>query len=44
MRGIDVGRFIDVTLANKVEEMLVNEDKPSSRIMKDDVILELFGV
>ena len=44
LRGINVDRFIDVTLANKVEEMLANEGKPSSRIMKDEDIWELFGV
>lgn len=44
LRGIDVGRFIDVTLANKVEEMLANEGKPSDRIMEDADIQELFGV
>ena len=44
LRGIDVGRFIDVTLANKVEEMLANEGKPSDRIMDDADIGELFGV
>lgn len=45
LRGIDVGRFIDVTLANKVEAMLVNAEKPSSRIMDEAAgIHELFGV
>lgn len=44
LRGIDVGRFIDVTLANKVEEMLANEGKPSDRIMEDADIGALFGV
>lgn len=44
LRGIDVGRFIDVTLANKVEEMLANEGKPSDRIMEDADLRELFGV
>lgn len=44
LRGIDVDRFIDVTLANKVEEMLANEGKASSRIIEDEKILELFGV
>ncbi len=44
LRGIDVGRFIDVTLANKVEAMLANEDKPSSRIMDDVDTAAIFGV
>lgn len=44
LRGIDVGRFIDVTLANRVEAMLANEGKPSSRIMPEDDLTELFGV
>ncbi|MDE7476906.1 MAG: SWIM zinc finger family protein, partial [Lachnospiraceae bacterium] len=43
LRGIDVEHFIDVTLANKVEAMLANIDKPSSRIIEGDVS-ELFGV
>lgn len=44
LRGIDVGRFIDVTLANRVEAMLANEGKPSDRIIEGDEIMGLFGV
>ena len=44
LRGIDIGHFIDVTLANKVEAMLANEGKPSDRIIADEDIRELFGV
>lgn len=45
LRGIDVNRFIDVTLANKVEKMLENASKPKSeRIMDGDRLTELFGV
>lgn len=44
LRGIDVGRFIDVTLASKVEEMLANQGKPSDRIMDEADIKGLFGV
>lgn len=44
LRGIDVGHFIDVTLANKVEAMLANEGKASDRIIEDKGIMELFGV
>lgn len=43
LRGIDVERFIDVTLANKVEAMLANVENVSSRMM-DDSAAELFGV
>lgn len=43
LRGIDVGHFIDVTLANKVEAMLANAGNVSSRMM-DDSAAELFGV
>ncbi len=41
--GVDVGHFIDVTLANKVEAMLANAGNVSSRMM-DDSAAELFGV
>lgn len=44
LRGIDVGRFIDVTIANRVETMLANEGKHSSRIIEDEDISDLFGV
>ncbi len=44
LRGINVGRFIDVTLANKVEAMLANVDKPSSRIIEGADLRTLFGV
>ena len=44
LRGIDIGHFIDVTLASKVESMLANEGKPSSRIMEDGDLTRLFGV
>lgn len=44
LRGIDVGRFVDVTLANHVESMLENADAPSERIICDDHWEELFGV
>lgn len=43
LRGIDVGHFIDVTLANKVEAMLANAENVSSRMM-DDSAVGLFGV
>lgn len=44
LRGIDIGRFIDVTLANKVEAMLANEGRPSDRILAEEDVRELFGV
>ncbi len=44
LRGIDVGHFIDVTLATKVEAMLANEGTASDRIIEDKRIWELFGV
>lgn len=44
LRGIDVGRFIDVTLANRVESMLVNVDASSERIITDGDLEKLFGV
>lgn len=44
LRGIDVERFIGVALANKVDSMLANADKPSRRILEDERISDLFGV
>ena len=44
LRGIDVGRFIDVTIAGKVEAMLANEGKGSDRIIGDEDARGLFGV
>ncbi len=44
LRGIEIGRFIDVTIANRVEAMLVNEGRASSRIIEDEDIGALFGV
>ena len=44
LRGIDVNRFIDVTLANKVEAMLANSAKVTDRVMGDEEITGLFGV
>ena len=44
LRGIDVDKFIDVTLANKVEAMLANVDKKSDRMMDDADVTGLFGV
>lgn len=44
LRGIDAGRFIDVTLANRVEQMLANADCKSPRIISDADVGALFGV
>ena len=44
LRGIDVERFVEVTLENSVESMLANMDVKSDRIICDDNWEELFGV
>ena len=44
LRGIDPDRFISVTLENKVESMLSNAEKPSSRIIEEADLTALFGV
>ena len=44
LRGIEMERFIDVTIANRIEAMLANANKPSSRIMDDADMTALFGI
>lgn len=44
LRGIDMGRFLDVTLGNRVESMLQNAQKPSERILEGEDLTALFGV
>ena len=44
LRGIDVERFIDVTLENKVEAMLENASRPSRRIITDEDAWRIFGL
>lgn len=44
LRGIDVGRFIDITLENRVENMLKNADRPSGRIIQSEDWEHIFGV
>lgn len=44
LRGIDPDQFVKVTIQNRVETMLENEDKPSDRIMDDADLGSLFGV
>lgn len=44
LRGIDVERFIDVTLQDRVDEMLSMVDNRTSRMMDDDIDLSaIFG-
>ena len=44
LRGIEVGRFVDVAIANRVELMLKNVGMKSARIIRDEETLELFGI
>ena len=44
LRGIETTRFVDVVIANRVESMLANVDRPSPRIIRDASLDELFGV
>ena len=44
LRGIDVDRFIDVALENKVESMLRNAEQLSERILRETDLTGLFGV
>ncbi len=44
LRGIDVGRFIDVTIENRVEQMLSHADAKSDRIMSDADLKSIFGI
>ena len=44
LRGIDTGRFVDVVIANRIETMLSNVNKPSDRILRETDITDLFGV
>ena len=44
LRGIDVSRFVDVALENKVEKMLQNADRKSDRILETVDYTSLFGV
>ena len=44
LRGIDVERFIDVTLQNRVESMLANVENRTSRMMDDADLSKIFGV
>ena len=44
LRGVDTGKFIDVVIANRIETMLENVDKPSPRIISGADCTELFGL
>ena len=45
LRGIDVGKFIDVTLQDRVDEMLSMSTNKTSRMMDENIdISEIFGV
>lgn len=44
LRGIEIGRFIDVTIENRIESMLKNADAPSDRIISFGNWENLFGI
>jgi uncharacterized Zn finger protein len=44
LRGIDIDRFIDVTLENRTEQMLRNADCKSDRIIDESDAMVLFGL
>lgn len=44
LRGIDIDRFVDVTLENSVESMLKNVNVDSPRILRNIKVDELFGI
>lgn len=44
LRGIETTRFVDVVIANRVESMLSNADKPSPRIIQGAALDDLFGI
>ena len=44
LRGIEMSRFIDVAIANRVELMLKNSERTSSRVIDEGDICRLFGI
>lgn len=44
LRGVDVNRFVDMSLKSHVDALLENADKHTSRMMDDDDIESLFGI
>ena len=44
LRGIEMERFIDVAIANRVELMLENAGQTSERVIDDGAVYGLFGI
>lgn len=44
LRGIDVNRFVDITMETRIDSMLRNADRPSTRIIESDDWKKMFGV
>ena len=44
LRGLDVNRFIDITIENRIEKMLANVHQPSPRIIENESYSDLFGL
>lgn len=44
LRGIDISKFIDITVGNKVDMMLEHADEDSPRILDDSTVHDLFGL
>lgn len=44
LRGIDVERFVDITIENRIDSMLANADVKSERVIEGDDWEKLFGV
>lgn len=44
LRGIEMNRFIDVAIANRVELMLKNAGQTSERVIDDGAVYGLFGI
>ncbi|MFR3674083.1 MAG: SWIM zinc finger family protein [[Clostridium] innocuum] len=44
LRGIDLAKFIDVAIGNKVEMMLEHANEKSARIMDNATIHDVFGL
>ena len=44
LRGVDTDRFVNVVIDNRCETMLANIDKPSSRILNNIDLSEIFGI
>ena len=44
LRGIDLAKFIDIAIGNKVEMMLEHANEKSARIMDNAAIHDVFGL